>query len=818
MNYTILKISQILDTIFIGKSENIVDFILIDSRMLIPSDNSIFFAIKTKSNDGHKYIKSLYIKGLRNFVVEKCYTEFLNYLDANFILVENSVKSLQVLASFHRSLFKIPIIGITGSNGKTIVKEWLNQILCNFKSVIQSPKSYNSQIGVPLSIWELNSSHEIGIFEAGISMPNEMENLQKIINPNIGLITNIGDAHQENFENLEQKINEKLLLFKNSDVIIYCSNDKLLDKIIKEQYTNKFFFTFSNNSNSNIFLKNILRLPNFNILEIIYKNTTYSIKVNFNDNASINNILAVISILVIVNSNSVPSDYDFLQIKSLEMRMQQIQGINNCTIINDSYNSDLASLRIALDVLNSQNQTIKKSIIISDFQELVSDKETLYKNISSILNNVKIDRIVGVGEMLKKYQDFFSSNCVFFNSTDELLNNIQALNFKDETILLKASRKYQFELVSQALQLKNHRTVFEINMSSFSHNLLYFKSFLKPETKIMAMVKAFSYGSGSFEIANFLQQEGVDYLAVANVDEGIELRNGGITIPILILNPDTSNFEVFDKYLLEPEIYSFRILDEFYNTIKNNVYNRYPIHLKINTGMNRLGFSFSELAFLVEKLKKYDKIFVKSVFTHLVGSGDNQFDDFTLKQVEEFEKSTKFISDNLRYNFIRHILNSSGIERFYKYQYEMVRLGIGLYGVSSIDNKKLKHIGTLKTQILQIFDVAENETIGYNRVGVAKIKSKIATIPIGYADGLNRKLSNGIGKVLINNTLVPIIGNICMDLTMIDITSINANEGDEVIIFNDVLTIDEIANQLGTIPYEILTSIPQRVKRVYIWE
>ena len=818
MNYTLLQIKNILNSDLKGNEESEINYVVFDSRKTIPSVKTIFFAIKSSQNDGHKYIEEIYTRGIKNFVVNREFVEFHKFPDANFIIVNCSVVALQQFAKYHRNQFKIPVIAVTGSNGKTIVKEWFTVLASDYKKTLQSPKSYNSQIGVPISVLELKKTHELAIFEAGISQKNEMQNLEQIIDPEIAVFTNIGDAHQENFSSINAKITEKLILFKNAKTIIYSSDNELIDDAICQKYPNKKKFIFGKNFDSDLIVKKITKKTSSSILNLSYKNKNYKLEISFTDSASIENLLTVLFILLVIFYRKTPESFDFSKLQSIEMRLQQIQGKNNCTIINDSYNCDLVSLRIALDVLKAQKQHLKKTLILSDIFEVGLEEKQLYKTISNLLKNSNINRIIGVGESIRRNSNFFKISKQFYSKTEEFIEELPKYKFKNEAILLKGARKFHFEKISNELQLKNHRTVLEINLNAFEHNLQYFRSLLLPETKMMIMVKAFSYGSGSFEIANFLHLRNVDYLSVAIADEGIELRKAGITTPILVLNPDIDNLDIFVDYALEPEIYSFKMFEAFEKSIKNKVYNRYPVHLKINTGMNRLGFSIEDIEKLISKLNETEYVFVKSVFSHLVGSGDKKFDDFTNLQIEKYKNFVSKLEQYLDYKFLKHILNSSGIERFPEAQFDMVRLGIGLYGISAKNNKLLKNISRLKTQIIQKINVKAGETIGYNRVGEFTKEGVVATLPIGYADGLNRKLSNGIGKVKINGKFAPIIGNICMDLTMIDITDIAVNEGDEVIIFDDDYSVSEIAEQLETIPYEILTSISSRVKRIYVWD
>ncbi len=819
MNYSLSEFSKIIDAEIIGNcQEKNIQNIIFDSRKVISSDIAVFFAFETSKNDGHKYIEELINKGIKIFVVHKKFTFFENHKNCCFLIVNNTIEALHKLAVYHRKKFDIPVIAVTGSNGKTIVKEWFTSIASDFSKILQSPKSYNSQLGVPLSVLELDKFFEIAFFEAGISKMGEMSKIEKIIQPKIGIITNIGDAHQENFDYIEQKLNEKIQLFKNAEIIIYNKDNSLIDKTLALSYPFKQKFTFGLSENSDLIVKKIYKNHLQTNICLKYQNIEYDFSINFIDDASIENALTVLSALLVVYKDKTPNSFDLSNLYQIKMRLQQIEGMNNCTIINDSYNSDLSSLKIAIDVLNAQQQHSKKTIILSDLNEVGKDERTIYQTVANLVKYSNIDRIFGIGQKISKFADLFKIPKSFYPDTHSFILDLFQQKFNNETILVKGARNFKFEKITKELQLKNHRTVLEINLNNFEHNYQYFRELLKPETKIMVMVKAFSYGSGSYEIANFLQLKNVDYLAVAIADEGIELRKAGIKTPILILNPDTDNIEIFKTYSLEPEIYNFRMLEIFSKKIGNIKNEKFPVHIKINTGMNRLGFSEDDIEKLITFFKQNNNLFIKSAFSHLVGSSDSKFDDFTINQAKLFEKITSVLKKELSYNFIKHIANSSAIERFPDFHLDMVRLGIGLYGISSSTKNFLKNISTLKTRIIQINNVKKGDSVGYDRTWFAQKDSKIATLPIGYADGLSRKLSNGVGKVKINNSFAPIVGNICMDLTMIDITEIDAGEGDEVIIFDEEYTVSDIAKLLGTIPYEVLTSISQRIKRVYVWE
>ncbi|MCK4663791.1 MAG: bifunctional UDP-N-acetylmuramoyl-tripeptide:D-alanyl-D-alanine ligase/alanine racemase [Bacteroidales bacterium] len=818
--YKIEKINDIISGNLNGNGKSFIKYLATDSRNIISPDESLFFALTGERYNGHNFIEELYKQGVRNFVVSSIPVNYSDFKFSNFILVENTLLALHKLCSFHRSQFKIPVIGITGSNGKTIIKEWLYQMLAEDKKTVKSPKSYNSQIGVPLSVWLLDNIYEVAIFEAGISLPGEMEKLQKIIQPNIGIFTNIGNAHQENFTSLEQKTDEKLKLFYNCEILIYCKDHKIIDDKINETeiLKNTKIYSWSKNQNANLEIKQIIKKSSSTEISGIYKSKKINIKIPFIDNASIENAIHVWLLLLLFDNETKLIEKRMKSLSPIAMRLELKEGINNCTIINDCYNSDIESINIALDFLKQQKQHKKYTIILSDILQSGLPNSILYRNVAKLVNKKKINRIIGIGESISANSNLFFDEKVFFNTTDEFLNKFDKSSFNNEAILLKGSRQFTFEKISVVLQKKSHRTVLEINLNALTHNLNYFRSKLKPKTKIMAMVKALSYGSGTFEIANLLQHQNVDYLGVAFVDEGINLRENGITTPILVMNPEEQAFKSMIEYDLEPEIYNFRILELFNETLNLSDKNSYPVHIKIDTGMHRLGFIKDDIPQLINYLINNQRIKIKSVFSHLAGGDEEMHDTFTKQQFDKFEEISEQIKQNFNYPIITHILNSSGIERFPEKQYEMIRLGIGLYGISSTNQDKLHNVSSLKSHILQIKQVSNSDTIGYSRKGIVTRDSIIATIPIGYADGLSRQLSNGKGKVLINGKFAPIIGNICMDMCMVDITDIEASEGDMAIFFSDDYPITKMAKQLNTIPYEILTSISSRVKRVYYHE
>ena len=819
--YTALQIAKMAGGVLKGNHNTTINRLLTDSRALSFPEGTLFIALVSDRNDGHKYIQSLYKKNVHCFMVSQVLPEFKKYKDASFILVKDTLKALQELTANHREMHSIPVIGITGSNGKTIVKEWLYQLLhCDF-NITRSPRSYNSQIGVPLSIWEINEYTELGIFEAGISQMGEMERIAPIIAPTIGIFTNLGDAHQENFSSLKIKCFEKLKLFEHSNTLIYNKDDSLIDACIMQTKTKAKLLSFGTQDNADIKVISVKKKNKHTIITYTFKGKENSYTIPFTDDASVENSLQCLALLLHLKIQPETIRQRMAELEPVAMRLEVKEGQNGCLLINDSYNSDINSLDIALDFLNRQAnaKSMKKTLILSDIMQSGQAPALLYQSVANLIFNKNIEKLIGIGEEISAHNELFPlNNKSFYPDTETFLQQLNIEDFKEETILLKGSRRFRFEEISDQMSLAVHETVLEVDLNALVNNFNYFRSFLKPNTKTMCMVKANAYGSGDVEVARTLQHNGCDYLAVAVADEGAVLRREGIVLPIVVMNPETNSFHKILEHNLEPEIYSFRLLEQMISEAKRQGITKYPIHIKIDTGMHRLGFEPDEIDRLIERLKSQENVMIRSVFSHLSGSDEAKFDAFTEEQVKKFKEAKEKIDNAFQHKIIYHILNSAGTERFGQYQFDMVRLGIGLYGVSTVNSPKVEEVCTLKTNILQIKNVPPTETVGYSRKGMLKRNSVIGILPIGYADGYNRKLGNGEGKILINGKLVPTVGNVCMDLCMIDLTGIEAQEGDSVTLFGKGHSFKNLASQLGTIPYEILSNVSRRVKRVYFRE
>ncbi len=814
MTLTLRNIIPILKAHWVGENDvAVIDSISIDSRSLQNGENTMFFAISGPNNDGHTYINELIDKGVRHFVVTHIPETVTG--KANFLVVENTLDALQKFAAYYRSLFDFPIIGITGSNGKTIIKEWLNFLLSPDYNIIRSPKSYNSQVGVPLSILGIKEKHNLGIFEAGISTMHEMEKLQKIIRPTIGILSNIGSAHDEGFSSVADKIKEKLKLFTSVNVLILNKN-KTIQAFVNPKI--KTFSWCSDNKSADVYITK-KNLGDLTELQVTYKEDTFPILIPFQDQASIENAIHCMMVMLYFGYNPKVIQTRMAQLYPVEMRLKVKNGMYNCTLIDDSYSSDFQSLKIALDFLEHQKQHKKKTIILSDIFQSGLNNDELYSQVSQLIISNKINRVIGIGETISQYKNKFINGTTFKNVA-EFMNAFDRLNFENETILIKGARDFHFEQIVSMLEEKTHETVLEINLNAISHNLNFFKSKLAPKTKLMVMVKAFGYGNGGFEIAKLLEHHKVDYLGVAFADEGISLKSAGINVPIMVMNPETTSFSAIIQHQLEPEIYSIKGLKAFLKMAEQKKLKHFPIHLKIDTGMHRLGFEEEQLSELIPILKSNETIQIKSILSHLATSDDLKHDAFAQSQIALFEQLSAQLITELKIKPIRHILNTSGISNYPGAQYDMVRLGIGLYGISNDEEEQkfLENVGTLKSVISQIRTIEAGESVGYGRRFMAEKTTKIATIPIGYADGIRRGWGNEMGYVVINGQEAKIVGSVCMDMLMVNVTEIDCKEGQSVIIFGENPTVNLMAKALNTIPYEILTGISQRVKRVFFRE
>ncbi|RKD92796.1 bifunctional UDP-N-acetylmuramoyl-tripeptide:D-alanyl-D-alanine ligase/alanine racemase [Mangrovibacterium diazotrophicum] len=799
-----------------------IQSVSIDSRTIADVHSCLFFALKGVRHNGHQYIGDLYHKGVLSFVVCEP-IEVHKYPLAYFVKVEDSLDALQKLAAAVRAKYDYPVLAITGSNGKTIVKEWLYDLLHETVKIIRSPKSYNSQVGVPLSVWNMSDQFELAIFEAGISMPGEMEKLAEVIQPTVGIITNLGEAHQENFSSLSKKLDEKLKLFASCDSLIYRKEQDLVTEQIGQTYgkgDKKLFAWSTSDETADLFLYMHPQAHSTRI-QFNWNGREYELNVPFTDFASLENVghcLAFIFSSGYANDSVMAA---FSQLQAVAMRLELKQGINNCLLINDYYNSDINSLTIALQFLKSQSMNEKRPrcLILSDIEQSGFSGSELAQAVNRLLKVYEIDRLIGIGRRLYLNRELFVAGAKFYQSTEEFLTNFRPAEFRNEHILLKGARDFRFERIASVLQQKYHQTQLEVNLNNLVENLNRYRARLNPETKITIMVKAFSYGSGTVEIARALEFQQVDYLAVAVADEGIELRQAGISTPIMVMNPEEHSFEMMLEYRLEPNIYSTEVYEQFDRAARRMAVSNFPIHLKLETGMHRLGFSSAdELEQIALRVPREGRLRIQSVFSHLAASDSSDHDGFTKEQFLRFKKLSTPVVANQPNKVIRHILNSAGIERFADYQMEMVRLGIGLYGVSQSDALQAETVARWTTVISQVKTVAAGETVGYGRKGKVTTPKQVAIIPVGYADGYDRRLSNGAGKVWIAGRQYPIIGNICMDMSMIDVTGADVQAGESVELMGEHIRLTDLADWMGTIPYEVLTGISQRVRRVYIQE
>ena len=822
MQYKIGDIANIIGAERHGSTDALVNWLLIDSRSLCFPEETLFFALKTKRNDGLKYINELYNRGVRNFVVNHIPEEARRMQDCNILVVRDTLEALQRLAAYHRAKFDMPVVAITGSNGKTTVKEWLYQLLSPDFNICRSPRSYNSQVGVPLSVWLINPHNDIAIIEAGISQPDEMRSLERIIKPTIGVITNIGAAHQEDFHTLETKCAEKMLLFKDCrQVVVNMDNHVIRRSAPLIPKTAKALTWRSDEVDSTLKIRSIEKEGDSTVVKFMIAGELGQYSIPFIDDAAIENSITCFATCMALRPR-VDMHAIAQRMKHLEpvaMRLEVKDGRNGCTLINDSYNSDIHSLDIALDFMSRRPDTReqKRTLILSDILQSGDSPRSLYSRVASLAESRGIQKIIGVGEEIASCADYFPMERYFFRTTEDFIDSDIFRKLSDEFVLIKGARNFHFDHITELLTKKVHQTILEVNLNALVENLNYYRSFLKPETKMVCMVKAAAYGVGSLEVSKTLQDQKVDYLAVATADEGVELRKAGITANIMIMNPEMTSFKALFDFRLEPEVFSFQILDALIREAEKEGVTNYPIHIKLDTGMHRLGFDpRKDMDRLTEKLRRQTALVPCSVFSHFVGSDGDDFDDFSHRQFDIFDEASSTLQSFYSHKIIRHICNSAAIEKFPQYHLDMVRLGLGLYGINPRTNRVLSNIATLKTTILQIRDVRAGDSIGYSRRSFVERDSRIAAIPIGYADGLNRHLGNRRGYCLVNGKKAPYIGNICMDVCMIDVTGIDCKEGDQVVIFGDDLPVTVLSDALDTLPYEILTSVSDRVQRIYI--
>ena len=820
MKYSIDQIATLIGARREGNAEGNVSFLLTDSRSLSFPEETLFFALRSKRNDGHRYIGELYNRGVRNFVVE---TPVQDLEGANFLVVKDTLAALQRLAERHRDEFNIPVVGITGSNGKTVVKEWLYQLLMPSMHVTRSPRSYNSQIGVPLSVWMLNEDSEVALFEAGISEPDEMRRLANIIQPTIGIFTTLGQAHQENFYSMEEKCREKFELFTNCKVLIYpADNDVVFRTLRKSDFKGEKLSWSTTDSSATFFAKSIEKEEAATTVHYIYKGVEGAYRINYISEASIENSITCAVAALHLGLTGEELAERMAMLEPVAMRLEVKEGRNGCTLINDSYNSDLASLDIALDFMHRRpdHKGRKRTLILSDIEQSGISEKELYRQVSDLAVSRGVEKFIGIGEVLKANANLIKiDNSIFYADTASFLDSNDFETLHDEVILIKGARHFSFDSITEQLVDKVHETTLEVNLSAVVANLNWYRSRMKPGTKLVCMIKADGYGAGAIEIAKTLQDHRVDYLAVAVADEGVALRKAGITANIMIMNPEMTAFKTMFDYDLEPEVYSFRLLDALRHAARKEGITGMPIHVKLDTGMRRLGFDpVNDIPRVVDYLKHQNALIPRSVFSHFVGSDDDGFDDFSAHQYELFTKGADTLQAAFSHHIIRHICNSAGIEHFPERQLDMCRLGLGLYGINPRTNNIINNVSSLKTTILQLRRVKAGESIGYTRRTILERDSLIAAIPIGYADGLNRHLGNRHAYCLVNGCKAEYVGNICMDVCMIDVTDIDCKEGDSVEIFGNNLPVTELSDRLDTIPYEILTGISNRVKRVYYEE
>ena len=822
MTYTIERVATLIGAQRLGHAEARISFVLTDSRSLCFPEETLFFALRSNRNDGHQYISELYRRGVRCFVVEEVPTRATNQFgDANFLVVSSTLQALQCLAQRHREAFNIPVVGITGSNGKTMVKEWLYQLLSPQMVITRSPRSYNSQIGVPLSVWLLNSHSQLGVFEAGISQKGEMQALHNIIRPTIAVLTNIGSAHEENFSSAEEKCREKLRLFKGAQVMVYNADDEMVTRLLNEtEHKGERLAWSVKNHDAAMRITKIDKQPTHTTIHYIYKGGEPNcFSLPFIDDASVCNSIICATVGLHLGLDASTLNLRMSKLEPVAMRLEVKEGLNGCTLINDSYNSDINSLNIALDFMNRRpdHNGQKRTLVLSDIlQSGLPDKE-LYQEVSNLAEQRGVQKFIGIGPKICANKACIAlPERYFFNSVADFIRSDVFKTLHNEVVLLKGARSFGFDQLTEQMVKKVHETTLEVNLNAMVNNLNYYRSLMHPNTKLVCMIKADGYGAGAVEIAKTLQDHRADYLAVAVADEGATLRRNGITSNIMVMNPEMTAFKTIFDYDLEPEVYSFRLLEALIKAAEKEGITGFPVHIKLDTGMHRLGFDpDKDMPHLIERLHNQNALIPKSVFSHFAGADADEFDAFSQSQFERFDAGSKMLQAAFEHHILRHIDNSAGIEHFPQRQLDMCRLGLGLYGINPRNNAIINNVSTLRTTILQMREVKAGDTVGYSRRGTIEHNSVIAAIPIGYADGLNRKLGNRNGYCLVNNQPAQYVGNICMDVAMIDVTGIDCHEGDSVEIFGDNLPVTELSNVLQTIPYEVLTGISNRVNRVY---
>ena len=823
MRYTISQIAQILGLSQPMLPQMQIDTLLTDSRSLTSAEGTLFFALRSRRNDGHRYLLSLYEQGVRNFVVEYVPLTMQTLVDVNFLLVKDTTVALQIIACHHRSKFDIPVVGITGSRGKTTVKEWLYQLLQDDFNIVRSPRSYNSQIGVPISIWEMTVDSQLAIFEAGVSQSGEMAALQSIICPEVGIITNVGDEHSEGFKSQRNKCEEKVLLFKDSKCVIYNGDDELIADVVNAQCGDAEKIAWSmNDVGSKLYISSVCRQDNNTSISYSSICGKGEIKIPFTSDSDIENAIHCLAYMLYVGIDGDVIVQRMSKLVHVGTRLTVIEGENNCALVHDTYTADLHSILPALEFMERRATTSQSlTVILSDVYHEAMDSDKVYAGIAQLLKQKQVGRLIGIGSEISRFSHCFDGNAIFFDTTDDFLVRVSPDDFANELILVKGAPQFDFSHIIDAFEARQHETVLEVNLDAVVHNYNIYRAVVKPTTGIVCMVKASGYGAGSYELAKTLQAQGAAYLAVAAFDEGVDLRKAGITMPIMVLNPKVVNYRQLFKWNLEPEIYNFDILREIIKAGERCGVEGFPVHIKLDTGMHRLGFLEKDIPQLVEILSAQKAIRPHSVFSHLAAADCPDMDDYTLQQFDYFDRCCERLQQGFDHHILRHILNSTGITRFPEHQCDLVRLGICLYGIPTMDDgsqSQLRQVSSLHSVIISIKEWEAGTTIGYSRRGVLHRNSRIATIPVGYADGLDRHLGNGNASVYINGHRCPTIGNICMDVCMIDVTEVDCKVGNAVEIFGNNITVAELADKLDTIPYEILTSVSTRVKRVYYRE